>query len=132
MKEKELINDFFIPFHGLSHPEDVHKGIGDDAAVVSVGGKLLAVSVDTMTEGVHFYSGIDPEDLGYRSIAAAISDMAAMSATPRYVTVSLSIQSIEKNWMEKFIKGIKACIVQYDCYLVGGDTVKELCRLGFR
>ena len=46
MKEKELINDFFIPFHGLSHPEDVHKGIGDDAAVVSVGGKLLAVSVD--------------------------------------------------------------------------------------
>ena len=74
MKEKELINDFFIPFHGLSHPEDVHKGIGDDAAVVSVGGKLLAVSVDTMTEGVHFYSGIDPEDLGYRSIAAAISD----------------------------------------------------------
>ena len=130
MKEKELINDFFIPFHGMSHPEDVHKGIGDDAAVVSVGGKLLAVSVDTMTEGVHFYSGIDPEDLGYRSIAAAISDMAAMSATPRYVTVSLSIQSIEQNWMEKFIEGIKACIVQYDCYLVGGDTVKGAMSIG--
>ena len=94
MKEKELINEFFIPFHGLSYPEQVLKGIGDDAAVVSVGGELLAISVDTMTEGVHFYPGIDPEDLGYRSIAAAISDMAAMSATPRYITVSLSIKSI--------------------------------------
>ena len=124
MKEKELINKFFIPFHGLNLPEDVHKGIGDDAAVVSVGGELLAVSVDTMTEGVHFYPGIDPEDLGYRSIATAISDMAAMSATPRYVTLSLSIQSIETAWMKKFIKGVKACIVQSDCYLVGGDTVK--------
>ena len=130
MKEKELINEFFIPFHGLSLPKDVYKGIGDDAAVVSVGGELLAVSVDTMTEGVHFYSGIDPDDLGYRSIATAISDMAAMCATPRYVTLSLSIQSIEKNWMEKFIEGVKACIAQCDCYLVGGDTVKGALSIG--
>lgn len=130
MKEKELINKFFIPFHGLSYPEHVLKGIGDDAAVVSVGGELLAVSVDTMTEGVHFYPGIDPEDLGYRSIATAISDMAAMSATPRYITVSLSIESIEKSWIEKFIKGVKACIVQCDCYLVGGDTVKGALSIG--
>jgi len=64
MKEKELINEFFIPFHDRNYSKDVHKGIGDDAAVVSVGDKLLAVSVDTMTEGIHFYPGIDPDDLG--------------------------------------------------------------------
>ncbi len=130
MKEKELINEFFIPFHDRNYSKDVHKGIGDDAAVVSVGDKLLAVSVDTMTEGIHFYPGIDPEDLGYRSVAAAISDMAAMSATPKYVTLSLSIQSIDNKWMEKFIKGVKACIVQCDCYLVGGDTVKGALSIG--
>lgn len=124
MKEKELIDKFFIPFYNLDLPNDIKKAAGDDAAVLSVGGKNLAVSVDTMSKDTHFYADIAPYDLGFRSVGAALSDMAAMSATPKYVTLSLSLQRIETPWIEKFLGGVKACLDEFDCHLVGGDTVK--------
>lgn len=124
MKEKELIDKFFIPFHNSALPNDIKKGVGDDAAVLSIGGKNLAVSVDTMSEGTHFYPDIAPEDLGFRSVGAALSDMAAMSAIPKYVTLSLSLQKIETQWIEKFVVGVKACLGQFNCHLIGGDTIK--------
>ena len=61
----------------------VHVGIGDDAAVVQVRKGVLVWSVDTCVEGVHFIRAwMGPEDVGWRSFIAAVSDLAAMGARP--------------------------------------------------
>ena len=124
MKEKEIIDKFFVSFHDSKLPSDIKKGVGDDAAILSVGNEMLAVSVDTVIEGVHFYPGITAENLGFRSVAVALSDMAAMCAVPKYITLSLSLEKAEFFWMDGFLSGVKSCLNQFDCYLVGGDTVK--------
>ncbi|MBN2807855.1 MAG: thiamine-phosphate kinase, partial [Prolixibacteraceae bacterium] len=70
------------------------KGVGDDAAVLDFGGKLIVVTTDLLTEGVHFNLMYVPmKHLGYKAAVVNISDVVAMNATPRQLTVSLAISS---------------------------------------
>lgn len=76
-------------------------GIGDDCAVVEAprGGQRLVLTTDTMVEGVHFRSSwLTPRELGVRAFRAAVSDIAAMGAKPRYVLVSLEIPGDERGF----------------------------------
>ncbi len=69
-------------------------GIGDDAAVVRAGGELLAGSIDTMVEGVHFRLGdgwATPEEVGHRALAGALSDLAAVGAAPGEALLSFGL-----------------------------------------
>lgn len=120
LTEFEIINKYF---KGLTSDNDgVSIGIGDDAAVIDVpSDQQLVTSVDTLVSGVHYFSDTDPYDIGYKSLAVNLSDMAAMSASPRWVTLSLTIPENNPEWISKFAEGFSDLANQYGVSLIGGD-----------
>src|ERR1700678_3757014 len=84
-------------------------GIGDDAAVISLGSRTeWVLSCDTFLEDVHFRLNTHPPDsVGYKALARATSDLAAMGATPRYFLLTLALPSARTGaWLDKFLKGM--------------------------
>lgn len=110
----------------LSNPTSA-KGIGDDAAVISPTGKQIIVSTDLLVEGVHFDLMYTPlRHLGYKAIVVNLSDIYAMNAQPKQVTVSIAISSrftIEA--MDEIYEGIFHACKVYGVDLVGGDTTSS-------
>ncbi|GAB3047006.1 thiamine-phosphate kinase [Virgibacillus ainsalahensis] len=101
------------------------KGIGDDAAVFRQQTKDIVTAVDTFVEGVHFSKDtMEPIHAGYRGLAANISDLTAMGATPAFYLVSIVIP---KSWtmdeLEGIFFGMKELAQKYNMDLIGGDTV---------
>jgi thiamine-monophosphate kinase len=100
-------------------------GIGDDCALLDVtAGKSLAVSTDTLVSGVHFFADASPEKLGHKALAANLSDLAAMGAHPRYVTLALTLPAIDHNWLRDFARGFFALADTHGVELIGGDTTR--------
>jgi len=103
-------------------------GIGDDAAVLDYGGKPIVISTDMLLEGIHFDLMYTPlKHLGYKSVVVNISDICAMNALPRQITVSIAISnrfSVEA--LEELYEGIYTACRNYDVDLVGGDTNSSL------
>jgi thiamine-monophosphate kinase len=100
-------------------------GIGDDAAVLDVlPGQKLVVALDTIVEGRHFPAGTAPEHIGYRALAVNLSDLAAMGATPAWMTLSLSLPAAEESWVSAFARGMFELADRFAVELVGGDTVR--------
>lgn len=119
--EFDLINDYFRGMTQQRH--DVLLGIGDDAALIRVPkGMDLALSVDTLVAGVHFFPEIPPADLGYKVLAVNLSDLAAMGAEPAWVTLALTIPQIDDLWIAGFCSGFTELATRFDLQLVGGDT----------
>lgn len=104
--------------------ESTIKGIGDDAAVHRIGDVLLVTSTDMLVEGVHFDLSYMPlQHLGFKAISVNVSDIAAMNATPKQVTVSLAISNrFSAEAIELFYEGVHAACEAYNVDLVGGDT----------
>ncbi len=104
--------------------ESTIKGIGDDAAVIDYKGKQMVVSTDMLVEGVHFDLGYVPlKHLGYKAVSVNLSDIYAMNATPKQITVSLAISnrfSVEA--MEEFYAGMMLACEKHKVDIVGGDT----------
>jgi thiamine-monophosphate kinase len=100
-------------------------GIGDDAAVVSLGTHAL-LTTDAFIEGVHFDFAIaDPYQAGARMVTAAVSDVAAMGGTPRHVVMSLCAPpALPLIVFDALTDGILASCSSYGAALVGGDTVR--------
>jgi len=110
----------------------VVAGIGDDAAVVEAPeGHQWLLAMDTMTEGVHFLpETMGDADIGYKALAANVSDIAAMGGIPRYALVSVSVPpSWEPERITAVYDGLYACAEQYDVAVVGGDTTASLRHL---
>ena len=102
---------------------DVALGIGDDCALlIPPAGQHLAVTMDTLVAGVHFFANTDPAGLGHKALAVNLSDLAAMGATPAWATLALTLPSADENWLERFCQGFFALADRYDVQLVGGDT----------
>jgi len=123
IREFDLIDRYFS---GLS-PGDasVKCGIGDDAAVLSISpGQELLVSVDTLVDGIHFPPHTAAFDIGYKSLAVNISDMAAMAAVPRWATLAMTIPEAEPEWLEAFANGFAEIANRYSVSLIGGDTTQ--------
>jgi thiamine-monophosphate kinase len=100
-------------------------GIGDDGAILEPTPNRHQVQViDTLVEGVHFPAGLDAADVGYRVVAVNLSDMAAMAATPRWMTLALTLSNKNERWVEDFAGGLFAAAAEYDVSLVGGDTTQ--------
>ncbi len=118
--EFELIQKYFVR---SDEAPGVTTGIGDDGAVLQPdsGRELIAV-IDTLVEGIHFPDGIDPFDIGYRSVAVNLSDIAAMGARPRWMTLALTLPSAEESWVSRFAEGLHAAAAEFQVALVGGDT----------
>ncbi len=106
---------------------DLKLGIGDDAAWWSpdVGNGILTTT-DMLVEGVHFdLSYTSAADLGYKSLAVNLSDLAAMGAQPSTVYLSLALPArIEKAWLENYVEAFLELAQAYGVQLAGGDTVK--------
>lgn len=98
-------------------------GVGDDGALLAPTPGLLQVQViDTLVEGTHFHSNMDAADVGYRVVAVNLSDIAAMGATPRWMTLALTLWDKDERWVERFANGLFAAADEHDVALVGGDT----------
>jgi thiamine-monophosphate kinase len=105
------------------HSPDVVVGVGDDAAILKPTPGLLQVQViDTLVEGTHFPPGMNAVDIGYRLVAVNLSDIAAMGATPRWMTLALTLSDKDEQWVEEFGAGLFAAAGEHDVALVGGDT----------
>jgi thiamine-monophosphate kinase len=101
-------------------------GIGDDCAVIPrENGLSLLVTTDALVEGIHFIKDqISPENLGYKSIAVSVSDIAAMGGTPEYAFLSIAIPpTVECAWLKSVIQGIKEACMKWNLQLLGGDTI---------
>lgn len=110
-------------FSALGRGDAVDLGVGDDCALLTLGaGKRLATSIDTLVADVHFFSDSFPEDIGYRSVAVAISDLAAMGARPIGMTLALTLPEVDEFWLHAFSEGVAQASAQYGIPLVGGDT----------
>ncbi len=104
--------------------ESTVKGVGDDAAVIDYKGKQMVVSTDMLVESVHFdLSYVPLKHLGFKAISVNLSDIYAMNATPKQVTVSIAISnrfSVEA--MEELYAGMMLACKKHKVDIVGGDT----------
>ena len=104
---------------------DVRVGIGDDAAVFApTPGMELAVSVDMLVEGRHFFAGTDPARLGHKTLAVNLSDLAAMGAAPRFALLAGALPDADEDWLARFMQGFRALAERHDVELIGGDTTR--------
>lgn len=121
--EFELITHYF----SQSFPKrpEVAVGIGDDAALCTVPPTMqLAISVDTLVAGVHFPLTTSPFDIGYKSLAVNLSDMAAMAATPTWFTLALTCPHVNESWLQGFTEGLLELATATQVCLIGGDTTR--------
>ncbi len=132
MGEFELIRHYFAAASCARAGEGVALGIGDDCALLDLPvGEQLAVSTDTLVEGVHFPGDADPFLLGQRALAVSASDLAAMGATPIGFTLALTLPSAEPNWLQAFAAGLDRMAQQCALCLIGGDTTRGPLSLTF-
>jgi len=106
-------------------------GVGDDAAVLSFPDKKIVVTTDLLTEGIHFNLMYVPlKHLGYKAVVVNLSDVFAMNATPRQITVSIAISSkFSLEAVEELYSGIHLACEKYGVDLIGGDTTSSLTGL---
>lgn len=120
MDEFELINRFFTR---ASADPDVLLGVGDDGAIVRpAAGRELVIVADSLVDGVHFPRDMDAADIAYRSVAVNLSDIAAMAARPRWMTLAMTLASSDAGWLERFSSGLHEIADEFSLSLVGGDT----------
>lgn len=114
----------------LKH-EGTVKGVGDDAAVLDYTNKKTVVTTDLLLEGIHFDLTYTPlKHLGYKSVVVNVSDVYAMNATPKQITISLGLSSkMSVEGLDEFYAGVYAACDEYDVDLVGGDTTSSLTGL---
>lgn len=123
LDEFSLIEKFFTQHQPIR--KDVLFGVGDDAALLQPPtDQILAITTDTLVAGVHFSHDADPYDIGYKSLAVNLSDLAAMGAMPTWILLALTLPEVNEPWLKKFSAGFFALIKQYNLQLVGGDTTR--------
>lgn len=104
---------------------DVALGIGDDAALLDVPtGRQLVACTDTLVAGVHFPAATSPEDIGWKSLAVNLSDLAAMGAEPVWALLALTLPDGDVAFVERFADGFSALARRHAVALVGGDTTQ--------
>ena len=103
----------------------VVAGPGDDAAVLAAPpGCELVVSTDTQVARRHYPQGANPGNIGYRSMAVATSDLAAMGAQPAWATVSLTTPQLAGDWARGFALGIAEAARCFRLAVVGGNLAR--------
>lgn len=124
MDEFEIIERFFKDAHPTSNG-DLALGIGDDAAIINVpDDSELVISMDTLVSGVHFFADALPEDIAYKSLAVNLSDIAAMGASSRWISLSLTLPDKDLVWIEKFSSSFNHLAKEHGLVLIGGDLTK--------
>jgi thiamine-monophosphate kinase len=124
---------------GRGRPEII-KGIGDDCAVIRISRrKYLLVTIDMLLEDVDFrIKGTSAYQIGWKSLACGLSDIASMGGTAEYAVVSLGLPArFSVEYIEELYRGIKSLAKKFNVGIVGGDTnssgklVVDVAVLGF-
>jgi thiamine-monophosphate kinase len=125
MGEFELIRQYFMPLARLHGSHSLLVGPGDDCAIQQVpAGSDLVFSIDTLVVGVHFPLSYRPDYLGWRSLAVAASDLAAMGADPTCFTLALTLPEADEVWLRDFAFGLGKAAESFGLVLAGGDTTR--------
>jgi thiamine-monophosphate kinase len=129
MPEDRLIERICVALRpkGVRHSE-LGLGVGDDAAVLAPKpGADWVLSSDAFLEGVHFLTHRHPADsVGYKALARATSDLAAMGARPRFFLLTLALAHRHTGrWLDGFLAGLKRAAHHFGMALIGGDTTKS-------
>jgi thiamine-monophosphate kinase len=123
MNEFELIKNFCS--HQTIQRQDVIVETGDDCAIVEVPkNQQLAITTDTLVAGVHFPLNTSAYDIGYKSLAVNLSDLAAMGATPAWVTIALTLPEVQESWLMDFANGFFSLATRSKVQLIGGDLTR--------
>lgn len=115
-----------ISMNTVMDPSSITVGIGDDCAVYPCReGMEQVLTTDMMVEGIHFSpSTTRPFDIGYRLATANVSDIAAMGAVPRHITISVAApRTTDVSYLHGIYDGVKALCREYKLNIIGGDTV---------
>lgn len=121
--EFDLIRQYFSDIGPRS--AEVQLSVGDDCALLSVpAGRRLAISIDTLIAGRHFPEEANAKEIATRALAVAISDLAAMGATPLAFTLAIALPQANSEWLSLFSAGLAEAADFYGIPLVGGDTTK--------
>ena len=100
-------------------------GPGDDCALLAPSaGMELAITTDMLVAGTHFLADTDPFELGWKTLAVNLSDLAAKGAQPRWTLLAGSLPDADEAWIAAFADGLFACAKRYGADLVGGDTTR--------
>jgi thiamine-monophosphate kinase len=129
------LGEFGLIDHLTQHFKIIHsttiKGIGDDAAVIDFKEEKAVVTTDLLVEGVHFDLAYMPlKHLGYKSVMVNLSDVYAMNAKPKQITVSIAVSNrFPLEALEELYSGIELAAKLYKIDLVGGDTTSSTSGL---
>ena len=100
-------------------------GPGDDCALVAPSpGMELAITTDMLVEGTHFLPDTDPGQLGWKTLAVNLSDLAAMGANPKWVLLAGALPNSDEAWIAAFADGFFKCARRYGADVIGGDTTR--------
>ena len=125
MNELEAIDLIVGRLGSAARGHNVVVGIGDDGAVVRFDNdEDVVVTSDVLVEGRHFPERTPGDLVGYRSVAVNVSDLAAMGSRPRYVTVALTMECADKDWLCSFADGIRVCCMEVGLTVVGGNLAR--------
>ncbi len=116
----------------LTRPEGVLRGIGDDAAAFRCDGGLLSlITTDMLVEEVHFLrAAISGYDLGHKSLAVNLSDIAAMGGTAREAFIAIAIpDDCPLAYLEELYQGMKDLACLHAVNILGGDTTRSAAGL---
>lgn len=117
-----------IPSIGhIGNSASLITGVGDDAAVLRHSPRSdWVISCDSSLEGVHFQSDYPADSIGYKSLARATSDLAAMGAQPRYFLLALALPAAKTGkWLRCFALGMSRAAREFHSFLIGGDISKS-------
>lgn len=123
MNEFDLIKQYFDI--QTKQRKDVIRGIGDDAAIVTLAPQQeLVITTDTLIAGRHFPHATLPHDIGHKALAVNLSDLAAMGATPAWVMLALTLPQPDETWIQSFCEGFFSLAHRYHVQLIGGDLTR--------
>jgi len=127
--EFDLIKRYFqqsaLSGNPIGKNTNVVIGIGDDCAILDVpDGYQLAVTTDSLVSGVHFFEDVCAFRLGYKSLAVNLSDLAAMGAEPKWVSLAITLPRVNEQWLSEFSRGFFELANKHNIILIGGDTTK--------
>ncbi|MEL7292048.1 MAG: thiamine-phosphate kinase [Pseudomonadota bacterium] len=121
--EFNLIEKYFV--NRQKQRKDVVLAAGDDCALVKVPENLsVAISTDTLVAGTHFLADANPAWVAHKALASNISDLAAMGATPSWVSLALTMPEPDEAWLAPFCTAFFELADYYGVQLIGGDTTK--------
>lgn len=124
VSEFELIARYFVRATPAAASGTI-LGPGDDCALIAPSpGRELAITTDMLVEGTHFLPATDPAQLGWKTLAVNLSDLAAMGAEPKWVLLAGSLPNGDENWIAAFADGFFKCAQRYGAELIGGDTTR--------